>query len=119
MDLTGRPFDQKRDSTAVAALFADAPAATRHVVDFPWRLGSPICESARDARLWRTDDARLAGFAAWQANWAALDVVVRTGFDRLGIESTMLDWAERRFAELDAEQGHPLPYWLEAYEDDV
>jgi mycothiol synthase len=119
MELTSRPFDPEEDSPAVAALFDGASAATRHVVDFPWRLSSPDAESGRGARLWWTDDGRLVGFAAWQSCWAVLDLVVSVGCDRPHIESAMLDWAEQRFAELDAERGYPLPYWIEAYADDA
>lgn len=119
MEMTSRPFDPENDPPAIAALYDDASASIRHVIDFPWRLSSPAGESDRDVRLWWTAGGRLVGFAAWQASWATLDLAVRRDEDRGSVEAMMLDWAEQRFAQLDAERGHPLPYWVEAYVNDA
>jgi ribosomal protein S18 acetylase RimI-like enzyme len=118
MELTSRPFTLDADMAHIDALLAVLPAHIRHVVDAPWRLSSPAIETGRDGRLWSTLDGELVGVAIWQLWWAALDVYVLPGPARAAVEAAIFDWAPARFRELDVARGHPLPYWVEAREDD-
>ena len=116
--MTVRPYADDADLLLIADLVRAAPPTSRHLVDFPWRLSSRALESAPDVGLWVTPDGELVGFAAWQVWWAALDVYIRAGPYRQEIEEAIFAWAPERFRALDAERGHPLPYWVEAREDD-
>ncbi len=113
-----RPYAGDADLPLIADLIRAAPPTSRHLVDFPWRLSSPALQSASDVHLWATPDGTLVGFAAWQIWWATLDVYVRPGPYRGEVEAAIFAWAAGRFRALDAERGHPLPYWVEARADD-
>jgi hypothetical protein len=91
MDLLTRPYAGDADLPLIAGLIRVSPPASRHHVDFLWRLSSPAIESPDDVRLWAAPDGALHGFAAWQLPWAVLDFYVRPGL---------------------------LPYWAEARDDD-
>lgn len=114
-----RPYVGEADHPSLADLIRAAPPTSRHLVDFPWRLSSPATLSGRDVHLWLTTDGLLVGFAGWQVWWAVLDFYVRPGPHRREVEAAIFGWAPERFRELDAERGHPLPYWVEAREDDA
>jgi ribosomal protein S18 acetylase RimI-like enzyme len=116
--LIDRPFAGARDLPALAALIAAMPAATRHVVDYPWRASAPTLYRPDDARCWVDGEGRFAGFAAWQSYWAALDFYILPGPNAAAVEEGIFAWAEQRFRSLDAERGRPLPYWGEARDDD-
>lgn len=118
MEVMMRPYAGDADLPLIADLIRAAPPTSRHLVDFPWRLSSPALQSASDVRLWTTADDVLVGFAAWQVWWAALDIYVRPGPYRREVEAAIFAWAPGRFRTLDAERGYPLPYWVEAREDD-
>jgi ribosomal protein S18 acetylase RimI-like enzyme len=118
MDMMTRPYAGDADLRLIADLIRAAPPTSRHLVDFPWRLSSPALQSASDHCLWATPDGTLAGFAAWQVWWAALDIYVRPGPYQREVEEAIFAWAPGRFRALDAERGHALPYWVEAREDD-
>jgi ribosomal protein S18 acetylase RimI-like enzyme len=107
------------DLAGIAALARTVPPATRHLVDLPWRLSSPALTSGVDARCCVAPDGSLLGFAAWQAPWAALDFLIHPGPDAASVEDALFTWAEDRFRALDRERGRPLPYWVEAREDDA
>jgi len=113
-----RPYLGDADLPLIADLIRAAPPTSRHLVDFPWRLSSPALQSPSDVRLWATPDDALVGFAAWQVWWATLDIYVRPGPYRQEVEEAIFAWAPERFRALDAARGHPLPYWVEAREDD-
>ncbi|HET8626097.1 MAG TPA: GNAT family N-acetyltransferase [Thermomicrobiales bacterium] len=117
--LTARPYAGEADLPLIAGLFAAVPANSRHLVDWTWRFSSPALESPEDNRLWFAPDGTLAGFAAWQAPWAALDFYVRPGPDQEEVEAAISAWPAPRFRDLDRERGRPLPYWAEAREDDA
>lgn len=119
MALVVRPCAGDDDLPLIDELIRAAPPVSRHLVDFPWRLSSPALQSPDDARLWTDAAGTLVGFAAWQLWWATLDFYVRPGPLQREAEAAILDWAPRRFRELDAERGYPLPYWTEAREDDA
>ncbi len=119
MEITTRPYAGDADLPLIADLIRAAPPASRHLVDYPWRLSSPALQSPPDHRLWAAPDGTLVGFAAWQVWWATLDLYVRPGPYRQEVEETIFAWAAGRFRALDAERGHPLPYWAEAREDDA
>ena len=119
MALTTRHVDLGADLPAIADLIATLPETTRHRIDLPWRLSSPTLLSSKDVRLWEAPDGSLAGFAAWQVWWATLDIYVRPGRYQQEVERAIFDWAAGRFRVLDAERGRPLPYWMEAREDDT
>jgi ribosomal protein S18 acetylase RimI-like enzyme len=117
--LTTRPFAGRFDLPALAALIAAMPDATRHVVDYPWRVNSPSMEHPDNACCWLDADSRLVGFAAWQVPWAALDFYILPGPTAAGVADDLFAWAAQRFRALDVERGHPLPYWAEARDDDT
>ena len=119
MTLTMRPFSVDTDLAGVADLIRATPPASRHPIDFPWRLSSPASQTQRDMVLWLDDRDEVVGFAAWQVWWAALDFYVRPGPEQANVEAAIFQWAPTRFRELDAERGRPLPYWAEAREDDA
>lgn len=73
-----RPADDA-DPARIIALTCDAPAAIRHLIDLPWRLSASALTFAADARCCVASDGSLLGFAAWQAPWAALDMLIRPG----------------------------------------
>jgi mycothiol synthase len=118
MDLVERLYAPDTDPVRIAELVCAVPPTTRHTVDYPWRLSSPLLNPAEDARLWLVDDV-LVGYAAWRVWWATLDVYLRPGSFQEEVETAVFDWAGRRFRALDAERGQPLPYWVEAREDDM
>jgi len=118
MGLIMRPYAGDTDLAPIADLIRAMPAMGRHLVDFPWRLSAPLADPASDARVCMTDGL-LVGFAAWQVPWATLDVYMRPGPSRPEVEAAIFDWATRRFREIDAARGRPLPYWVEAREDDA
>jgi mycothiol synthase len=119
MDLDGRPYrGQRSDDLLIADLLSSQPRHTRHLVDHPWRLACPDTQSGRFARLWQDPAGQLAGFAAWQTPWAALDLYVRDGAHRRDVLGAAFTWARRLFGELDAERRRVLPYWLECRSDD-
>jgi mycothiol synthase len=119
MTLAMRPFSVDTDLAAVAELLRAAPPASRHLIDFPWRLSSPASETQRDMVLWLDDRGEAVGFAAWQVWWAALDFYVCPVPEQAAVETAIFQWAPTRFRELDAKRGRPLPYWAEAREDDA
>ena len=109
---------QLADDLLIAGLLDAQPEHARHLADQPWRLSSPDAQSGRYARLWQETGGPLAGFAAWQAPWAALDLDVRGGPYRRVVADAIFSWAESLFRELDDERGFALPYWLECRTDD-
>jgi GNAT superfamily N-acetyltransferase len=113
-----RPYRGDADLEPIAELIAATPRPGRHGIDFPWRLSAHEPASL-DVRLWPTDDRLLVGFAAWQVWWATLDFYIRPGPAAEDVEAAIFAWAAGRFQELDAERSRPLPYWVEAPEDDL
>ena len=114
-----RPYrGQLADDLLIADLLDAQPEHARHLADQPWRLSSPDAQSGRYARLWQETGGQLAGFAAWQAPWAALDLYVRDGPHRRVVIDAIFGWAYSLFRELDDERGFALPYWLECRTDD-
>lgn len=118
MDLIVRPYAGDVDLSPIAELIHALPTMGRHLVDFPWRLSALTADSAADARVCMADGL-LVGFAVWQNPWATLDVYSRPGATQPRVEAAIFDWAAQRFHELDAARGQPLPYWVEAREDDL
>ena len=119
MTLTNRTCTGEAALSLIADLIRAASPLSRHLVDFPWRLSSPALQSEQDCRLWMDADGSAAGFAAWQAPWAVLDFYIRPGARQQEVEAAIFAWAAQRFRELDAERGRPLPYWMEARDDDT
>jgi ribosomal protein S18 acetylase RimI-like enzyme len=119
MSIQPRPFTGDGDLPRIAELIGATSGKTPHRIDFPWRLSSPALQDPRDVSLWEGDDGSLLGFAAWQIYWATLDFYTRTGPLQAQVEDAIFTWAAARFRELDRERGRPLPYWIEAREDDV
>jgi GNAT superfamily N-acetyltransferase len=113
-----RPYLGDADLEPIAELIAAVPYPGRHCIDFRWRLSAHEPASP-DVCLWVGDDGRLVGFAAWQVWWATLDFCIRPGPTAQEVEAAIFGWASGRFQELDAARGRPLPYWGEAYEDDL
>jgi ribosomal protein S18 acetylase RimI-like enzyme len=113
-----RAFSGAADLPLVADLIRAMPMASRHVVDFPWRLTAPDVASGRDAVCWQDADGRIVGLAAWQQVWDTLDFYIRPGPDAAAVERAVFAWAGGRFRERDAERGHPLPYSVEFRADD-
>jgi ribosomal protein S18 acetylase RimI-like enzyme len=114
MAVQQRPYrGQPADDLLIADLLDAQPGHARHLADQPWRLSSPDAQSGRYARLWQEPGGQLAGFAAWQAPWAALDLYVRDGPHRATVTDAIFGWADSLFRELDDERGFALPYWLE------
>ncbi len=119
MTVSMRPFVGEQDFLAILELARTAPTSNPHIVDLPWRISSPVTESGRDAYIWEDENGVLLGFAAWQYWWAALDYFVRPGSHKQAVEEQIYSTIERRFRELDAERGKPLPYWIEFRDDDL
>jgi ribosomal protein S18 acetylase RimI-like enzyme len=118
MGLLMRPYRGSADLDAIAELISAVPHKDRHLIDFPWRLSAHAPDAA-DVRLWTDTRDRLMGVAAWQVWWATLDFFIRPGPAAQEVEAAIFDWASVRFRALDAARGRPLPYWVEAYQDDV
>ena len=118
MDLVSRAYTSDTDLAQVIDLLRALPPTTRHLVDFPWRFSVPLGDPVADARVWMVGEL-LVGFAAWQTWWTTLDLYIRPGPTAQAVEAAIFDWAAGRFRELDTERGHPLPYWVEAREDDT
>jgi len=118
MGLISRAYLSDTDLAQVVDLLRVVPPTTRHLVDFPWRFSVPLGDPAADARVWMVGEL-LVGFAAWQAWWTTLDLYIRPGTTAQAVEAAIFDWAAGRFRELDAERGQPMPYWVEAREDDA
>jgi len=119
MAVQERPYcGQPADDLLIADLLDAQPEHARHLADQPWRLSSPDAQSGRYARLWQETGGHLAGFAAWEAPWAALDVFVRDGPHLRVVVDAIFGWADSLFRELDDERGFALPYWLEYRADD-
>jgi ribosomal protein S18 acetylase RimI-like enzyme len=114
-----RGFAGDSDLPLIAELIGATPAKTPHRIDFPWRLSSPTLQSERDVRLVEDADGTLLGFAAWQIYWAVLDFWVRPGPHQSTVEDGIFTWALEHFRDLDRERGRPLPYWVDAREDDA
>ena len=115
--LRSRPPEFDRDLTVISELIAVSSPKTRHRIDYRWRLCNPLVWAGQNALLWFEGDLCIA-FAAWQQPWATLDFFVRLGPWREDAERAIFAWASTRFHELDQERGRPLPYWVEAREDD-
>jgi ribosomal protein S18 acetylase RimI-like enzyme len=113
-----RPYLDESDLAPIAELIAATPYPGRHCIDYPWRL-SAHDPASPNVRLWIQDGGLLVGFAAWQIWWATLDFYIRPGPTAQEVEAAIFAWAAGRFQELDAERGQPLPYWVEAHEDDL
>lgn len=118
MTITMRPWRDETDLPLIVDLLRSVPPASRHLIDIPWRLSSPALQDERNARVWLDADGNMVGFAAWQIYWAVLDYFVRPGIHQQAVETALFNWAMRRFRELDAERGYPLPYWVEYRDDD-
>ncbi len=119
MAVEERPYSgHPADDLLIAALLDAQPGHVRHLADQPWRLSSPDAQSGRYVRLWQHTGGQLAGFAAWQIPWAALDLFVRDGPHRRVVVDAIFGWANSLFRELDDERGFALPYWLECRTDD-
>ena len=114
-----RPFVGEQDFAAILELAKTVPESNPHIVDLPWRISTPVTVSGRDAYVWEDEDGVLLGFAAWQYWWAALDYFVRPDSHKQEIEEQIYGVMERRFRELDAERGRPLPYWVDFRDDDL
>lgn len=119
MSITRYPFRGMADVARIQPLVAAMPLSTRHVVDLPWRLSTPLMQEGRDAVLWEDAQGQVVGFAAWQYYWAALDFFILPGPTAQQVEQDLFTWGEERFRELDAERGRPLPYWVEFRDDDL
>lgn len=119
ISFTTRPLSDAADFARIADLMRSAPPATRHLVDYPWRLAAAIPRF--DADTWCCVDAggELLGFAAWQTPWATLDFLIRPGPLAAEVEAVLFTSAEDRFRALDRERGRPLPYWVDARADDA
>lgn len=118
MAIIMRKWQDETDWLLVADLLRCMPQSMRHLIDLPWRLSSPALDAEWNSRVRQHSDGRLVGFAAWQVYWAALDYFVRPGMYQATIETTIFNWAEQHFRELDRERGRALPYWVEFREDD-
>jgi len=116
MSVMPRPYAGEADLPLIAELIRSVPPTGRHLVDFPWRMCAPTLDPLLDARLWTVDGVAV-GFAAWRIWWAALDFYVRPGPSQAEVEAEIFAWAPQRFRELDAVRGQPLPYWVEARDD--
>lgn len=118
MAVEERPYcGQPADDLLIADLIDAQPGHARHLADQSCRLSSPDAQSGRYARLWQDTDGQLAGLAAWQAPWAALDLFVRDGPHRRAVVDATFGWANSLFRELDDERGFALPYWPECRTD--
>ena len=111
-------FGGAADLPVVLDLIRATPAASRHILDFGWRLTAPAIAAGRDAVYWQDGGGRVVGLAAWQQAWATLDFYVGPGPDAGAVERAIFAWAGDRFRERDAERGHPLPYAVEFRDDD-
>ncbi|HLI50212.1 MAG TPA: GNAT family N-acetyltransferase [Thermomicrobiaceae bacterium] len=118
MSLSIRPYGDESDWPAVARLLSNLPQTARHLIDAPWRLASPAAREPANGRVVVDDSGQVVGLAVWQVYWAALDLYVNPGPTANETYQRLLDWAPERYRELDAERGHPLPYWVEAPADD-
>jgi mycothiol synthase len=119
MTITQHLFRSEVDIARIADLIKKMPLATRHVIDFPWRLSSPTIYEGRDAVFWEDGTGQVVGFAAWQYYWAALDFFILPGQHQKAVEEALFAWADGRFRELDEERGKLLPYWVEFRDDDA
>ena len=121
MSVTRRAFRGEADMPRILDLVRSMPLSCPHVVDLPWRLSSPAINEGRDATYWENAEGRVAGFAAWQQYWAALDFFILPGLseaERQAAEGDLFAWADGRFRERDEERGRPLPYGVEFRDDD-
>lgn len=118
MSVQRRAFGGAAGLVLVVDLIRAMPMASRHVVDFPWRLTAPDVANGRDAVCWQDADGRIVGLAAWQQVWATLDYYIRPGPDAAAVERAVFAWAGERFRERDAERGYPQPYSVEFRGDD-
>jgi mycothiol synthase len=119
MTITQHMFRSEVDIARIASLIKTMPLATRHVIDFPWRLSSPTIYEGPDTVFWEDAAGQVVGFAAWQSYWAVLDFFILPGQHQKSVEEELFAWADERFRELDEERGKPLPYWVEFRDDDV
>lgn len=118
MALSIRPYAGESDLNAVVRLLSTLPRSTQHLIDAPWRLASPAAMDPANGRVVSDGSGNLIGLAIWQPYWAALDLYVEPGPDADGALGLLLAWAPERYRELDFERGRPLPYWVEAADDD-
>lgn len=121
MAITRCAFRGEADVPRILDLVRSMPLSCPHVVDLPWRLSSPAINEGRDAAYWVNADEGVAGFAAWQQYWAALDCFILPGLpdaERQAVEGELFAWADGRFHERDEERGRPLPYGVEFRDDD-
>lgn len=118
MSIQRRAFGDVADLTPVLDLIRALPTASRHILDFGWRLTAPAIAADRDAVYWQDADGRVIGLAAWQQAWATLDFYIRPGPGAVAVERGIFAWARERFSERDVERGHRLPYAVEFRDDD-
>jgi hypothetical protein len=81
-----RAFGDVADLTPVLDLIRALPTASRHVLDFGWRLTAPAIVAGRAAVYWQDADGRVIGLAAWQQAWATLDFYIRPGPGAVAVE---------------------------------
>jgi len=94
---------------------AACPDRHLHVIDLPYRLGSPAFLH-QEIRLWEDEAGNLAGFAVWHPAFRMLDY----GFDpRVGqMADRVLDWVQEWFAARANQAGSPQTCWVKIQQDD-
>lgn len=118
MSLSIRPYGDESDWPAIARLLSSLPGNVPHLIDAPWRLASPAALDPANGRVVLAGSGQIVGLAIWQPYWAVLDMFVQPGNEAEDTYRLLLDWAPERYRQLDAERGRPLPYWVEAFEED-
>ncbi len=114
MPITRNLLRNESDIPRIFDLVRSMTTICRHIIDLAWRISALDLHEGCDAALWEDSDGKMAGFAACQCPWAALDFFILPGSEAQAVATDLFAWANQRFQERE----WPYPYWVEFRDDD-
>jgi mycothiol synthase len=115
MTFTSRAYHDQADLVRMADLVYAHPDCALHVADLAYRLCSWALNDPRNAALWADQSGRLAGWAAAQPPFAALDYVIRP--DAVELEDAIVEWGKERWRQIADEHHQPAYFYVGARDE--
>lgn len=113
MATISRPPRDVNDYQEMWLLVQDNPDEQRHVVDLPYRFCSPSATTRANARIWRSEQGELVGWAILQWEFWTLDYAVRPGPHAADVSTRILEWAIEGTAKRAVSWGEPLRLFVD------